>query len=163
MQTFSLKPTAAATIPALALFLLFQACGGGGNAAAQQSPDPIEGVWEAAVTVRDCASGNVLATFRGSQMFHHGGTLSDTNSVPTITRGPGFGTWALNGAVYTGKFRFYTYDNAGVPTGTARVTRSFTLSPDAKTSTSTNTIVFEDVNGAVLRTVCGSDVGSRAL
>ncbi|MEP7303723.1 MAG: hypothetical protein ABI699_19570 [Caldimonas sp.] len=96
-------------------------------------------------------------------MFHLGGTLSDTNSVPTITRGPGFGTWSRNGAVYTGKFRFYTYDNAGVPTGTARVTRSFTLSPDARTSTSTNTIVFEDTNRVVLRTVCGSDVGSRVL
>ena len=164
MNTLSFKPNVVAVVPALALFLLFQACGGSDDAAAQQAAaDPVEGVWEAVVTVKDCASGATLATFRGSQVFHRGGTLTDTNSAPTATRGPGFGTWTRSDSTYTGKFRFYTYDAAGVPSGTARVTRTFTLSADGKSASSTNTTQFEDVAGAPTRTVCGSDVGTRVL
>lgn len=164
MRLFSIKPTATATLPALGLFLVIHACGGSTNAVAQQAPDPVEGVWEGAVILKDCTSGTTLATFRGSQVFHSGGTMSDTNSLPTAGRGPGFGTWVRHGATsYTGKFRFFTYDVAGVPTGTARVTRNFTLSADGRTSSSTNTVVFEDLTGAVLRSACGSDAGARVL
>jgi hypothetical protein len=163
MPALSVKPTLAATIPALGLFLLFQACGGSDSAVAQQAPDPIQGVWEGAVTIRDCTSGNPLATFRGSQVFHAGGTMGDTNNAPTSTRGPGFGTWTRDGDTYTARFRFFTYDGTGAPTGTGRTTRTFTISADGKTTNSTNTAVFEDSAGVVVRTTCGTDVGTRVL
>lgn len=161
MQALSLKPGVGASIHALGLFVLVLACGG--NAAAQQAADPIEGVWEGFVTVHDCASKAVLRTFRASQVFHQGGTVSDTNSAPTSTRGPGFGTWARSGTTYTSKFRYFTYDNMGVPTGTARVTRTLTLSADGLSNSSTNSTVFEDTGGNVLRTVCSTNTGTRVL
>jgi len=163
MNRFTFKPTLAATVPALALFLLFQACGGSGDATAQEAPDPAEGVWEANVTVKDCTSGTVLTTFRAAQVFHRGGTLTDTNSAPTASRGPGFGIWSRTGPTYTAKFRFFTYDAAGAVSGVTRVTRTFTISSDGKSSTATNTNQAEDLNGVVIRSACGSDTSTRVL
>jgi hypothetical protein len=163
MNSSSFKPTLAAAAPAFALFLLVQACGGSGAAVAQEAPDPAEGVWEATVSVKDCTSGNVLATFRGSQVFHRGGTLTDTNSAPSATRGPGFGVWARSGASYTSKFRFYTYDATGAISGITRVTRTFTIAADGKSKTGTNTNQTEDLAGTVIRTGCGTDASTRVL
>ena len=70
VQHIAFKPAAVAAIPAMAMFLLFQAC----------------------------STGAVVGTFIGAQVYHHGGTLSDTNAAPTVTRGPGFGTWVRSGA-----------------------------------------------------------------
>ena len=162
--TPSLKPTSAlALIPALALFTIIQACGGSHDAMAQESPDPIEGVWEGSVSVTNCSSGAVLASFLGANQFHRGGTMSDTNSSPTATRGPGFGTWTKNGATYTVKFRFFAYDAAGVLIGTRRVTRIVTLAADGKTATGTNTNELFNTAGVSLATQCGTDTASRVL
>jgi hypothetical protein len=157
-----LKSSFAAGLPALGLFLVFQACGGSDTATAQQAADPAEGVWEAVITARDCITNAPVGTFRGAQVYHHGGTLSDTNGQPTATRGPGFGTWTRNGSAYTAKFRLYTYDpSTGALSGTLRVTRNFTLSADGNTMTSTNTNSAEDLTGALLRKGCGTDVSTR--
>ncbi len=163
MNPTSFKPTLAAAVPVLALFLLFQACGGSGGAIAQEAADPAEGVWEGTVSVKDCTSGAVLATFRGAQVFHRGGTLSDTNSAPTVSRGPGFGVWSRSGTTYTAKFRLFTYDPAGAVSGVMRVTRTFTISADGKTQTATTTNTAEDLNGVVIRSACGSDTATRVL
>ncbi len=163
MNPITFKPSLAAAIPALALFLLFQACGGSGDATAQEAIDPAEGVWEGPVTIKDCASGAVLATFRGAQVFHHGGTLGDTNSAPAATRGPGFGTWSRSGTTYTAKFRFFTYDATGAVSGVTRATRTFTISADGKSQAATTASQAEDLNGLVLRSVCGSDTSTKVL
>lgn len=68
-----------------------------------------------------------------------------------------------SGSTYTIKFRFFTYDNTGAPTGTARVTRTVTLAADGKTATGANSSVFEDANGATLRSTCGTDLGTKVL
>jgi len=160
----SIKSSAVATIPAMAMFLMFQACGGGGDAVAQQAAaDPVEGVWEGVVTPRDCTSSAPVGTFRGSQVYHRGGTMSDTNGQAPNSRGPGFGTWTREGSTYTAKFRLFTYDPAtGALTGTMRATRTFTLSADGNTQTSTNTSQAEDLNGTVTRTGCATDLAKRA-
>ena len=45
---------------------LMQACGGGANAQSSTSePDPLEGVWESTVTIKDCTSGAVLTLGAG--------------------------------------------------------------------------------------------------
>ena len=163
MQPFSLKPTLAATVPALALFLLFQACGGSDDAVAQQAADPIEGVWEAVVTATNCGTGAVVGTFQGSQVYHRGGTLSDTNAAPTNTRGPGFGTWVKSGSTYTTKFRFYQYDGTGVLLGTRRVTRIVTLGADGHSQTGSTTNELFSPAGVSLATGCGTDVSTRVL
>lgn len=85
------KSCALALIPSIATLLLVQACGGSSDAIAQSATvaDPIEGVWEAVATVRNCTTGEPITTFRGSQLMHRGGTLSDTNAGAPSTRGPG--------------------------------------------------------------------------
>lgn len=50
----------------------------------------IEGVWDSEVTITDCQTGNVLATFRGLGMFIRGGALTQTSNQP-----PGFFTTGL--------------------------------------------------------------------
>ena len=151
-----------ALVPAFAAFLVMQACGGSDDAVAQEAiADPIEGVWEGAVTVRDCTTSAAVASFLGSQMFNRGGTMNDTNSAPASSRGPGFGTWVKSGGSYTVKFRFFTYDAAGNVTGVARVVRTVTLG--GATATGVNSSQFFDLNGTLLRSTCGSDTGTRVL
>ena len=163
LSPITAKPTLAATVPALALFLLFQACGGSSDARADDTPDKIEGVWEAVVTATNCSTGAVVGTFIGSQVYHRGGTLNDTNAAPTVTRGPGFGTWVKNGATYTTKFRFYQYDAAGVLLGTRRVSRIVTLAADGNSQTATTTNELFSPAGASLGTGCATDVSNRVL
>jgi len=164
MTMSSLKPFSKFTlVPALAMFAIVQACGGSHDVVAQQAPDPIEGVWEGAVSVTNCSTGAVLASFVGSNQFHRGGSMSDTNSSPTVTRGPGFGTWTRSGSTYTVNFRFFAYDAAGVLVGTRRVTRIVTLAEDGMTATGTNTNELFNTAGASMGTQCGTDTATRVL
>ena len=105
----------------------------------------------------------MLTTFRGVQVIHRGGTLTDTNSAPTSMRGPGFGVWSRSGSTYTSKFRFFNYDATGAVSGVTRVTRTATMAADGKSQTSTNTNQIEDLNGVVTRTACGSHASVRVL
>lgn len=157
-------PLACALAPAFAAFLLMQACGGSDDAVAQEAAaDPIEGVWEGPVVLRDCTTQAPLASFQGAQVFHRGGTMTDTNSSPTASRGPGFGTWVKSGATYTVKFRFYTYDGTGAPSGVIRTTRTVTPGVTAGTATSVNTFQAFDLAGNLVRSGCGADSSTRVL
>jgi len=156
--------SALSLLPALAAFFIMQACGGSSDAQAQEAAaDPMEGVWEGDVTLRDCTTSATIATFRGSQVFHRGGTMSDTNSTPTATRGPGFGTWVKSGSTYIVKFRLFTYDATGAVNGVARTTRTVTLGAGGNTATSVNSTQLFDMTGALVRNGCGTDTGTRVL
>ena len=156
-------------VPSIVTALLVQACLSGGDATAQAAAvvdlDPVEGVWEAVITGRDCATGAVLGTFRGIGMFHRGGTLTDTNAAPPSTRGVGMGVWKRTGAGpgYTAAFRFNRYNPDGSLAGSQKVTRSFTLSADGNTQTSTNTASVIDLTGAVVQSQCATDVSTRSF
>jgi hypothetical protein len=150
--------------PAFAAFLVMQACGGSNDAQAQEAvADPMEGVWEGAVTLRDCTTSAPVGTFQGSQVFHRGGTMSDTNSTPTATRGPGFGTWIKSGSTYVVKFRLFSYDATGAVSGVVRTTRTVTLGAGGNTATSVNTTQFFDTTGTLVRSGCGTDTSARVL
>ncbi len=162
MTPSALKTIAITFVPALVTMLVVQACGGGDFAVAQAAGDPIEGVWEAEVTARDCATNAPLGTFRGAQVLHQGGTLSDTNAAPPATRGPGFGVWRRNfDGTYHARFRFYRFNPDGTLAGTNVVTSQRTLSADGTVYTGTARGEVRDVNGAVLSITCVSDVGTR--
>ena len=153
-----------AIAPAFAAFLLMQACGGSDDANAQEAvADPMEGVWEGPVTLRDCTTSAPVGVFQGSQVFHRGGTMSDTNSTPTATRGPGFGTWAKSGSTYVVKFRLFSYDATGAVSGVVRTTRTVTLGAGGNTATSVNTTQFFDMTGTLVRSGCGTDSSTRVL
>ena len=164
MNTRRIQSMSLAALPALAAFLVLQACGGGGDATAQEAAaDPLEGVWESVITAHDCSTSAVVGTFIGAQVFHHGGTMSDTNASPPTTRGPGFGTWVKSGGTYTVKFRFYAYDANGAVSGITRVTRNVTLGATAGTATSVNTNQLFDLTGTLVRSTCATDVSTKVL
>lgn len=160
----SLTSAAIVSVAVAATLLLVQACGDRAVAHAIDS-DPVEGAWEAVITVRDCSTGVAILTARGQQVFHRGGTLTDTNAAPPMARGVGFGSWRRDGAArsYTSRFRFNRYNPDGSLAGTQRVTRVFTLSADGNTQTSTNTSQTLDTAGSVLQSGCASDVSTRML
>lgn len=161
-----MKSGALALLPSVAMLLFVQACGGSSDAVAQAQPapatDPIEGVWEAVVTQRDCATSAALATFRGAQVMHRGGTLTDTNAGAPSSRGPGFGVWSRSpDGTYAVKFRFYRYNSDGTLAGTNVVSTVRTLSEDSNSYTGVTRNQVLDVNGTVLSTLCVTDVGTR--
>lgn len=160
------KSCALALIPSIFTLLLVQACGGSSDAVAQaatEQADPIEGVWESTVTIRDCTSGAVVRSFKGMNNFHRGGTLSDTNFAPTATRGPGMGVWRKTGASsYTASFRFYRYNTDGTLAGSQKVTRTTTLA-DANNASGTISAQVLDTSENVLQTLCGTETSVRVF
>ena len=164
MNAIRIKPfSALSVLPALAFFALLQACGGSDSAIAQDSADPIEGVWEGTATLTNCSTGAVLTSFAASSVYHRGGTMGDTNATPTVTRGPGFGTWTRSGTTYTIKFRFFAYDNTGALIGTRRVTRTVTLAANGQTATGTNSNELFNPAGVSQGASCGTDTSTRVL
>ena len=159
----SLKTVALMTVTAAATSLLLQACGGG-DALAQSASDadPVEGVWESTLTVKDCTSGAVLATFKGQSVLHRGGTLSADNSQPTVTRGAAYGTWKRGaGNAYTSTLVFMRFNPDTTLAGTQKVVRSFTLAADGNSLTGTNTAQIINTAGVVLQQACVSEAGVR--
>jgi hypothetical protein len=159
------KSCALALIPSIITLGLVQACGGSSDAVAQAAPstsDPIEGVWEAVASRRDCTTGAVTGTFRGAQVMHRGGTLSDTNIMPTALRGPGWGIWSRNAdGTYAVKFRFYTYNADGTWSGTAVVTSKRTLNADGTIYNGDTSSEVLDTAGTVIARTCVTDVGTK--
>ena len=156
-----------AMLPALLAALLFQACGGGGDAGAQavaDTADPVEGVWESAVTIRDCASGATLRAFKGLSVLHRGGTASATNSNPPASNGPAFGTWRATGApsAYTAAIRFYRFNPDGSFAGAQNLNRSLTLAADRNSMSGTIAAQLLDPAGNVVGApICGVETAAR--
>jgi hypothetical protein len=155
---------ALAVVPAFLTTLLIQACGGSSDAIAQAaSADPIEGVWESAVTIRDCATGNAIRTFKGLGVLHRGGTATATNNQPTAVNGPALGTWTRTGTSpsYTLAFRFYRYNPDGTYAGAQRLVRTVTLAASGSAFTGTIAAQVLDPTDAVLQEVCGTETATR--
>lgn len=91
----------------LATLIATLALAAAGTAQALPTPSPEElaairaeranvivGVWDSQVVLGPCAgAAGPTRRFRGLNTFHLGGTLSDTNSAPPGSRGPGMGTY----------------------------------------------------------------------
>jgi len=132
-----------------------------GNTRAQTTPDPLEGVWEAVISQRDCTSNAVLATFQGTLAFHRGGSMSDTSGAAPTSRSPGFGQWSGSGGNYAAKFRFFRYNADGTLAGTNVASRTIALAADGNSWTSTVRTEIRSLAGAVLQTVCATDTSAR--
>src|SRR5262245_45400543 len=75
----------------------------------------IVGVWDVAVTFRDCQTGNPVGAVRARNMFVAGGTLTELNARgnPSL-RNPSFGTWHVHGKeTYSAVFWYSRFDGAG--------------------------------------------------
>lgn len=164
MNSNTRKAVALAIVPAVVTTILIQACGGSADAVAQTSGnDPIEGVWESAVTIRDCATGNAIRTFKGLGVLHRGGTAVGTNNQPTAVNGPALGTWSRSGSAptYTLAFRFYRYNPDGTFAGAQRLVRTVTLAASGNSFSGTIAAQVLDPADVVLQDVCGTETAVR--
>lgn len=120
----------------------------------------IVGLWRSTVSIGACAGGPVQ-TFIGSNLFHAGGTLSDTNIAPVNSRGPGMGLWRyLGGDRYKIRFQFNRYvDNLFV--GTADIRANARLRDGGNRLTYEIQATQYNADGSVLVELCGSSDGQR--
>jgi hypothetical protein len=151
---------------ALAAFAIGGAVLAGPVAATSVAPpfavDPVVGVWIPTITVRNCATGDPGEVFGGMSVLHHGGTLSETNTSPPATRGPGWGTWArAAGGGYTSLFRFLRYNVDGSLAGYTVIRRQFTLSADGSQAAGQSRFEIQLPNGFVVFEGCTTDVAMR--
>jgi hypothetical protein len=162
MNRQSTRSFTIALVPSFAAFLLVQACGGGSDAIAQQSSDPLEGVWESQVTTRDCTSGAVLRTFKGLAAFHRGGTMTAVNNQPPSSNGPAVGRWSAGSSGgYTAQFRFFRFNADGTPAGSQRVTHQLTLDATGTSATGTLNVQLLDGQDNVVGSFCGATANQR--
>ncbi|MGI8640873.1 MAG: Ig-like domain-containing protein [Pyrinomonadaceae bacterium] len=168
-----MKHTFLKTIGTAALAFLMLATFAQIPASAQQAPNaaqdfelnarPIEGVFDARVSTFNCQTGAPIANFRAMDVFHRGGTLTDTNAGPPTSRGPGFGTWRyLGGQLYTASFQFFRFNPDGTFAGSQRVIRpNITLSADGNQITGNVYAETLDPNDVVVAVVCGTSIATR--
>lgn len=120
----------------------------------------IEGVWEAQVTRRVCATGDPLTSFRGMTNFIRGGALIGTNSNPNPPTT--YGRWRyLGGRRYIAVERFFRLNPDGSFAGVQRITRNITLGRDGNHFTGINTSEVFDVDGNLIGTGCTTDITKR--
>lgn len=166
MYTLTTKNCALAMLPVLTAAMLIQACGGGGNAVAQglAEADPVEGVWESAVTIRDCATGATVRSFKGLTVLHRGGTAAGTNNNPPASNGPAFGTWksGSSASTYSATFRFYRFNPDGTFAGAQNLVRNMTLAPDRNSMSGTiSAQLLDAANNVVGPPICGVETTVR--
>jgi hypothetical protein len=167
MQNILLRAKRVSKIAALGILLLVQSgleAGNGGAAAAGHAwfPDPIEGVWNASVDITNCATGNTIASFEAIGMFAANGTFHDTNSTNPALKSSTFGYWrSLGNNEYQFAWRQFTFDAAGVNTGSLIVRHDVLLSADGASYFSEGTGEFFDPAGNLVSTVCSSAAATR--
>jgi hypothetical protein len=74
----------------------------------------LDGTWDIVLTLRNCTTGGIGATFRELATFDRGGTMvSSTSAFSQATKTPGHGVWQhLAGQTYTYSFKFFRFDAA---------------------------------------------------
>lgn len=123
----------------------------------------IIGLWHVNVSVKPCANPGAPANeFFALNTYQAGGTLSDANTFPPTSRGPGMGIWSYDpiGEAYHAHMQFARFVN-GVFDGLQDVEDVSTLSPDKMTM---HTIIHArmlNADGSLRVELCGTADGER--
>jgi hypothetical protein len=148
-------------VTAAATLFLIQACGGSAVAAADDR-EPIEGAFDATVTVKNCSTGATTGTLRALLLFHHGGTVTIDNTQAPSLRGLILGTWARgSGDNYTADVSHFRYNTDGTLAGVNKIRRTIALSRDATTLTATLRVQVFGNDGTLLSEVCPTETATR--
>jgi hypothetical protein len=129
----------------------------------QQEAHRIVGVWDVAVTLRDCGTGNPVGAVRARNMFTAGGTLTELNARgnPSL-RSPSFGTWHVDPeGTYSAVFWYSRFDSAGTFTQTVKVARQIRLSRDANAFAASAFVQVFDANDNLVQTGCATEAATR--
>lgn len=123
----------------------------------------IVGTWDAVVTLRNCTTGDAIRSFNSIASFNHGGTtVGSTAGIPQSLRTPEHGIWRHEKAdTYLFKFKSFSFDAAGNPTGWSIVTHLVELGQDSVSYTSEGIAQIFAPNGVQVAQGCSSAVGTR--
>jgi hypothetical protein len=162
MKTLAIVTKAVAVVAAAIAASVLSPSASAQHALRPFDPDPFVGVWLHDAARIDCASGTVLVRFKAMQMIHHGGTLSDTNSAPPTSRGPGFGAWERTGeGQYAIKLRYARYFPDGNLDGYTVVRGNTVLAHDGNSLTNISQVEIRDASDALVATACARTTGAR--
>ena len=123
------------------------------------------GTWDAAVTIRNCDTGDAIRSFQSVGSFNQGGTFSGiTSGSPPTARTSERGIWKhLWGHRYRFQFKAYLYNPEAVAIGYQIVTHDLQLDRDNLNYTSSGVTQIFNMEGAETGTGCSTGVGSRMV
>jgi len=126
------------------------------------SGNKIEGVWDAQVTFRDCATGAALFTGQSLVAYARGGVVTNiTQGAAPSGRYPGLGVWShVSGPDYKSTFKEFRYNSDGSFAGKIIVVVNITHELD-DTLTTSAVGRFYDAAGQLTATICPTGVGVR--
>jgi len=136
--------------------------------AAREQAQRIEGVWLPIVTITDCQTQAVIATFPSMEIYVRGGGYVGFGAVQKSDQ-VGMGAWRhVGGRNYISEYQFFGYAPApvgapdGAPDGTLlKVSGTIRLSADGTSFTSSQTADVLDFAGNVLARICGTRDATR--
>jgi hypothetical protein len=136
--------------------------------AATEQARRIEGVWLPIVTITDCQTHAVIATFPSMEIYVRGGGYVGFGAVQKSDQ-VGMGAWRhAGGRNYVSEYQFFGYAPApvgapdGPPDGTLlKVSATIRLNAAGTAFTSSQTADVVDFNGNVFAQVCGTRTATR--
>ena len=134
-------------------------------ATAQTRPDGggrLAGTWDAQVSITNCQTGDVIATFPSIASFMTGGTsIGSTAGIPQSARTPEHGVWRHDGGnIYSFRFKTFSF-NQNVLSGWSIVEHQIILNSTADAYTSSGTAKHYSPTGVQVGGGCSSAVGTR--
>jgi len=127
-----------------------------------QQSSALVGVWRNTITLRNCQTGNQIATFQGLLTFHEGGTMSEFGGINPVLRSPGHGVWQASNPFHpTFAFTYLRFNADGTYAGTQRVRSTLNLALDGNSFQATSTIEVLDVNDNVVGMPCATTMATR--
>ena len=131
----------------------------------QKESRSIVGVWETAVTVRNCETGAPLSPeFLGLSTYNNGGTYTESSGGGNpILRSSAHGVWQRERGWrnYSLKSVFLRFNSSGVLIGKQRIFQNLELSENGDQLTSSGRFEALDLNGNVLGTGCSTATATR--
>jgi hypothetical protein len=126
----------------------------------------IEGAWNVEVTVRDCTTGQPVATAYRMITFEKDGSIQEFaaffNPLNPVRRGPGQGVWSHSTSRnYSYDVQFFRLNADFTLAGWNREHGEVVLDVSGTTFTGTHTAQIFDVNGNLLFTACATDTATR--
>ncbi len=123
----------------------------------------LEGTWDVQVTIRNCQTGAAIRTFPSIGTFMSGGTaLDSTSGIPQALKTPGQGVWShISGNSYRFKFKSFSFDASGNPTGWTIISHEANLNSRADEYESAGTAEVYNLNGNLLFTGCSTTTAAR--
>ena len=136
--------------------------------AAREQAQRIEGVWLPIVTITDCQTQAVIATFPSMEIYVRGGGYIGFGAVQKSDQ-VGMGAWRhVGGRNYIAEYQFFGYAPPpvgapdGAPDGTMlKISAAIRLSADGTSFTSSQTADLLDPAGNVVARICGSRHATR--